>query len=65
MICTGVIPYLFSGLAKITNLCPYLSYFPGFFGHFVSLAFLKMGEQTLHQSSQTGCFKSIFQRYSS
>ena len=30
MICTGVLPCLSSGLAKNNNLCPCLSYFPGF-----------------------------------
>ena len=39
---------------KMIRLCPGLSYIPGFFGHFESLAFFsKMAGQTLHQSSQT------------
>ena len=39
MICTSVIPVAWP---KITKLCPiFLSYFPGFFGHFESLAFFK------------------------
>ena len=41
MIYTGVIPCLSSALAKITKLCPCLSYFPGFFSHFERLAFFR------------------------
>ena len=43
MICISVIPCLSCGLAKNDKLCPCLSYFPGFFGHFESLAFFKNG----------------------
>ena len=42
MIGTSVTPCLSSGLAKNNKLCPCLSYFAGFFGHFVTLAFSKM-----------------------
>ena len=44
MICTSVIPSLSTGLAKITQLCPCLSYFPRLFGHFESLTFFREWE---------------------
>ena len=60
MICTGVIPCLPSGLAKNKKI---MSMFVLFFGHLKVWLFAKMGGQTLHQSSQTGCLKLIFRRY--
>ena len=55
MICTSVIPSLSTGLAKNDKVMLCLSYFPGLFGHFESLAFIQKlgGGQTLHQNSQT------------
>ena len=41
---------------KITKLCPCLSCFSGFLGHFESWTFSKMWGQTLPQRNQTGCF---------
>ena len=41
-----------------------MSYFPGFFGHFVSLAFVENGATNLtSKRSKRVFFKSIFQRY--
>ena len=59
MICTSVVPCLSSGLAKnnkIMSLFVQLSAFLPFlrFGFFS-----KMGRQTLHQSSQAGCFSQF------
>ena len=64
MICTSVIPYLSSGLARNTknfvHVCPV---FPTFY-HFESLAFFsKTGGQSLHRSSQAGCFKNFSKVY--
>ena len=54
MICTSVIPCLSSGLAKNDKIMSAFVLFPGFFGHFESLAFFsKIGGQTFYQSSQT------------
>ena len=36
-----MVPCLSSGFTKLTKLCPCLSYFPQFFGHFESLAFFQ------------------------
>ena len=41
MICTSVIPCLSSGLAKSNKIMSVFVLFPGFFGHFESLAFLE------------------------
>ena len=38
MICTSVIPRLSSGLAKNDKIMSVFVLFPGFFGHFESLA---------------------------
>ena len=67
MIRTKVIPCLPSGLAKNNKIMSMFVLFPRFFRHLESLAFfLREGEGggggTLLQSSQTGCFDSIFQR---
>ena len=47
---------------KTMNLCPCLSYFPGFFGHSESLAFFLMGTNLTPKQSNM-IFKSIFERY--
>ena len=39
MICTSLMLCLSTDLAKNDKLCPCLSHFSGFFGHFESLAF--------------------------
>ena len=44
---------------KMIKLCPCLSHFSSFSGHFESLAFSKMGGQTLYQSSQTWYFSQF------
>ena len=36
-----MVPCLSSSFTKLTKLCPCLSYFPQFFGHFESLAFFQ------------------------
>ena len=41
MICTNVIPCLSSGLAKNDKIMSMFVLFPGFFGHFESLAFFQ------------------------
>ena len=41
MICTSVIPCLSSGLAKNDKIMSVFVLFPGFFGHFESLAFFE------------------------
>ena len=45
MICTGVVPCLYSGLAKNKKLCPCLSNFPGFFAVFKVWLFSKWGNK--------------------
>ena len=60
MICTGVIPCLSSSLAKNDKIMSMFVLFPGFFGHFESLAFFENGE-TPKQSNLI--FQSIFERY--
>ena len=46
MICTSVIPCLSSGLAKNDKIMSVFVLFPGFFGHFESLAFFsKIGDK--------------------
>ena len=61
MIRTSVVPCLSSGLAKNNKIMPKFALFPGFFGHFESLAsFRKWGGQALHQNSQTRCFSRFF-----
>ena len=59
MICTSVVPCLSSGLAKNNKIMPKFVLFPGFFGHFESLAFFENGGKTLHQRSQTRCFSGF------
>ena len=44
MICTSVIPCLSCDLGKNNKI---MSYFPGFFGHFESLAFFESGRTNL------------------
>ena len=41
MICTSVIPCLSSDFAKNDKVRPMFVLFPGFFGHFESLAFFR------------------------
>ena len=41
MICTSVVPCLSSGLAKNDKIMSMFVLFPGLFGHFESLAFLR------------------------
>ena len=60
MICISVIPFLSSGLARITKLYPCLSCFPpcfpGFFGHSESLAFFKHGWPNFKQKPSNRLF---------
>ena len=42
MICTSVVPYLSSSLAKNNKIIPMFVLFSGFFGHFESLAFFRI-----------------------
>ena len=60
MIRTSVIPCLSVAWLKITKLCPYLSYFPGFLAILKVCFFSKIEGQSLHQSSQTGCFSQMY-----
>ena len=61
MICTSVIPCLSSSLAKITKLCPCLSYFPGCFVHFECLAFFsKMGDKPCIKAVRQDDFSQFF-----
>ena len=55
MICTSVIPVAW---LKIIKLCPSLTYFPGFFGHFESLAIFENGANLTSNVNVTGklCF---------
>ena len=60
MICTSVVPCLSRGLAKNNKMTSMFVLFSRLFCHFKSLAFFsKMGGQTLHQSSQEGCFSQF------
>ena len=60
MICTSVVPCLSSGLAKNNKI---MSMFVQLFRLFLPFLrfgfFSKMVRQTLHQSSQTGCFSQF------
>ena len=57
MICTIVMPCLSSDLAKNNKM---MSMFVLFSRLFKSFSFFsKMGGQTLHQSSQAGCFSQF------
>ena len=55
MICTSVVPWLSTGLAKNDKIMSMFVLFSRLFGHFESLAFFENGGggQTLHQRSQT------------
>ena len=57
MICTGVVPCLSSGLAKNNKIMSMFVQLSRLFLPFLWFGFFsKMGRQTLHQSSQAGCF---------
>ena len=57
MIRTSVIPCLYSGSAKNNKIMSMFVLFSWLFGHFESLAFFsKIEGQSLHQSSEMGCF---------
>ena len=59
MMCTSVVPCLSSGLAKIAKLCPYLSYFIGFYAIFkVELFFENEGTNLTPKQSS-----SIFSQF--
>ena len=64
MICTSVVPGLSSGLAKNNKiiLCPCLSYFPGLFAHFESLAFFKNGRTNLTPGQSNRIFLVNFSK---
>ena len=60
MICTSVVPCLSSGLAKNNKIMSMFVQLSRLFCRFQGLAFFsKMGRQTLHQSSQAGCFSQF------
>ena len=60
MICTSVAPRLSSGLAKINKIMSmFVLTFPAFLPFLRFGFFSKMGRQTLHQSSQAGCFSQF------
>ena len=64
MICTNVIPCLSSGLAKNDKIMSMFVLFPGFFGHFESLAFFfENGGTNLTPKQSNLIFYSIFERY--
>ena len=69
MICTSVIPWLSSGLAKNNKIMSTFVLFSRLFDHFESLAFFENGGQTLHQStmflvnfSKSSQLREIFQK---
>ena len=66
MICTSLIPCLSIGLVKNKKLCPCLSYFPGFFGHFVSLSFFENlgGDKPYTKAVKQDVLRQFFQAYS-
>ena len=59
MICPSVVPCLSSGLAKNSKIMSMFVQLSGFFAVFKVWLFSKMGRQTLHQSSQAGCFSQF------
>ena len=60
MICTSVVPCLSSGLAKNNKIMSMFVQLSGlFFAVFKVWLFSKTGRQTLHQSSQAGCFSQF------
>ena len=60
MICTSVVPCLSSGLAKNNKIMSMFVQLSRLFLSFLRFGFFsKMGRQTLHQSSQAGCFSQF------
>ena len=60
MICTSVVPCLSSGLAKNNKIMSMFVQLSWLFWPFLRFGFFsKMGRQTLHQSSQAGCFSQF------
>ena len=50
-----------AALLKVTKLYPCLSYFPGFFGHFESLAFSEMVDKPYTKAVKQDTFSKFFQ----
>ena len=63
MICTSVVPCLSSGLAKNNKIMSMFVQLSRLFSVSKVWLFFENGETNLHQSSQAGCFLSIFIRY--
>ena len=59
MIYTSVVPCLSSGLAKNNKIMSMFVQLSRLFAFFKVWLFFENGEQTLHQSSQAGCFSQF------